>query len=809
MDAFQEQTRDELPSIPPETGCLDGFQIVRGSSGAHDHEAHRDLLQLALSNECSSEYTAFIRTADNESHEQFGTMELDVCDGDAPCRKELTPGSSRIKGVRKTLHQIRAQKLDGSRQAFVRGLADSIMPNIRKPDRSLASAATAEGCAHWLQDIKIVRDWQSYCPYASNSAKLRHIYEDDRPQVSSLPLFGSSRVTPCTDRRMANFYDLVINVGGSVWALDWCPQRQEFRFDIGGRSEFLAVGAHPSDLPVHTLGEPVLGRGLIQIWAFNMESVSSTTKGNFDLPQMVLGLAHNGGVTWDAKWQPATVQVREDKKELHRLGYLAVLFGDGSLQVFDVPLPSLIQCLRDCENREPSINPVIVHIKPVFKCSGLPAGGQKSMPLVLEWSSSPHHLLLAGCHDGVVAMWKFSTGDSSDVDTRPLMCFVADSAPIRAVAWAPDGHDTESQNVIVIGGHSGHIQFWDLRDPFHSLWDVVLSKGGCVLSIDWLSSPRCVIVAMDDGSIRTLSLDMAASDTPITGKACTKTVGQGLHSYFCSSFAILTVQVARSTGLALCGGEDGSVIQFRITEKSLNQERIRSQYTHHICGQFKEDLDSGVLSIISQDSPVPIQMKKCRTDNNQTPLSKMLMTASAVNDDGDGSSGKKISKCLSTSVKGKGSNKQSLIADFSFHDVNEPLDESAESLAMIPYDSHGQQDPGSASLEDSLTVDHNCARKRGKQQKQRKKSLSASLTAEHSVQSVDSLAMVSCDGEADVSSSQKLSAGKLARELPDSMPPKSVSVHRVRWNQNKGCENLMCFGGAAGIVRFRLICPRI
>lgn len=33
------------------------------------------------------------------------------------------------------------------------------------------------------------------------------------------------------------------------------------------------------------------------------------------------------------------------------------------------------------------------------------------------------------------------------------------------------------------------------------------------------------------------------------------------------------------------------------------------------------------------------------------------------------------------------------------------------------------------------------------------------------------------------------------------LPPKSVAIHRVRWNVNEGSEKWLCYGGAAGIVR--------
>lgn len=55
-----------------------------------------------------------------------------------------------------------------------------------------------------------------------------------------------------------------------------------------------------------------------------------------DTPKMVLGLVHEGEVTWDAKWRPVTIHaIVEDMedRELLRLGFLAVLLGDGSIQV--------------------------------------------------------------------------------------------------------------------------------------------------------------------------------------------------------------------------------------------------------------------------------------------------------------------------------------------------------------------------------------------------------------------------------------------------------------------------------------------
>lgn len=55
------------------------------------------------------------------------------------------------------------------------------------------------------------------------------------------------------------------------------------------------------------------------------------------LPKIVLGIAHEGEVTWDAKWRPVANEDSAseglDERECMRLGFLAVILGDGSVQV--------------------------------------------------------------------------------------------------------------------------------------------------------------------------------------------------------------------------------------------------------------------------------------------------------------------------------------------------------------------------------------------------------------------------------------------------------------------------------------------
>ncbi|KAI5055514.1 hypothetical protein GOP47_0029035 [Adiantum capillus-veneris] len=715
-----------------------------------------------------------------------------------------------------------------------------------------ASTHCEDGFSNY-DSIEVVEDWQSYCPYAPSSHNLVHVYEDGGPAITSLPIFRSSRVSPCTDKIWPDYYDLVLNAGGSIWALDWCPHMIQ---KSDSRRQFLAVGAHPHDSPIHRLGEQVQGKGLIQLWAFDLPFLSQAQASwhyhqlnrqgvgkqkaraagrargrpkkltseddesrellvgdvaegscGFDksptlfleekrldvgagmdveggkvetsvpaltsslateesgLPQMVLGFAHDAGLVWDAKWQPVNAICGGGSG---RLGYLAAVFGDSSMQVFDVPSPSLLG--KSKSSGGDTSAPVVVKMKPVFRCSGLSSGGQKSLPLTIEWSPSPpHDLLLVGCHDGTVALWKFNPTGFSDHDTRPLTCFVADTAPIRALAFAPDGTDVESRNVIVTGGHSGRLLFWDLRDPFYPLWDLSLSKGGCILSIDWLLFPRGIVLSMDDGTIKTLSLDVSLCDLPFTGTPPPKSLSQGMHTTFASDYAVWSVHVSRASGMAVYGGEDGSVVHCQLTEKYFVNDRARAREPHFLCCKVIEESGSGVLSLESINSDAPLQVKNQRADSKQVPLTKAFSRRASGNmfeeeDHPKKKSGRQSAKKRQFSLlEGKDTDDEDFFPD------------EVDPLALVPYDPNMSSKPKTKSRSLSTTV--------GKDNTKNRK------------------VMTPCSN-----------SGRDSSALPDAgglaAPSKAVAVHRVRWNQNRGCESLVCFGGAAGIVRCQLIMPR-
>ncbi|KAG9139067.1 hypothetical protein Leryth_022569 [Lithospermum erythrorhizon] len=137
------------------------------------------------------------------------------------------------------------------------------------------------------------------------------------------------------------------------------------------------------------------------------------------LPKMMLCLAHNGKVVWDLKWRPA------DSHDKLRLGYLAVVLGSGSIEVWEVPCPYAVQVIYNSSSQLECSDPRFIKLQPVFRCSKLNSGDRQSIPLTVGWSaSSPHDIVIAGCHDGLVALWKFSAAVSCEGMCYPEVCHI-------------------------------------------------------------------------------------------------------------------------------------------------------------------------------------------------------------------------------------------------------------------------------------------------------------------------------------------------------------------------------------------------
>uniref|UniRef100_J3L610 Uncharacterized protein n=1 Tax=Oryza brachyantha TaxID=4533 RepID=J3L610_ORYBR len=281
------------------------------------------------------------------------------------------------------------------------------------------------------------------------------------------------------------------------------------------------------------------------------EKIISPVPKDVSLPRVVLCLAHNGKVAWDIKWKPPLANQSEQKS---RLGFLAVLLGNGSIEV---------------------------------------------IPLTVDWSPS-HDMILAGCHDGTVALWKFSTNLSFE-GSKPFMCVTAESAPIRTVSWAPSMSE-ENVNTFVTAGEDG-LKFWDLRDPYRPLWELTTAPRA-VLSLQWLKDARGIVISLEDGTLKFLSLSRTANDVSVTGRPFAGTKTQGVSTYQLSEYLIWSVHASEITGYAAYCVADGTAVFFELTPRFWEKEPGRNRVPYFLCGSLTEVGTTIKIDITSQNSPL-------------------------------------------------------------------------------------------------------------------------------------------------------------------------------------------------------------
>ncbi|RDX97408.1 General transcription factor 3C polypeptide 2 [Mucuna pruriens] len=490
--------------------------------------------------------------------------------------------------------------------------------------------------------------------------------------------------------------------------------------------------------------------------------------GDVTLPRVVSCLAHNGKVAWDVKWRPANIS---DSFCKHRMGHLAVLLGNGSLEVWEVPLPHV---LRATYMHREGTDPRFIKLEPVFKCSMLKRGGVQrycfllrslyvsgcgliysivlshSIPLTVEWSvTPPHDYLLAGCHDGTVALWKFSPNSSSKChDTKPVLCFGGDTVPIRTVAWAPFEGDQESSNIIVTAGHEG-LKFWDLRNPFRPLRSLHPAPR-IIYSLDWLSTPSCIIMSFEDGTMRTFSLVKAANDLPVSGEIYKGKKQPGMHGSSYSSFAIWSVQVSRITGMVAYCGTDGAVFRFQLTTKGVETDHARNRFRQFLCGSVTEEDSTIIINTPVSNTPVPWRKPQDR-----------------------GRYVESFRDLLSKSNPSKSANNQ----------IAETSNSDSQNLAIGASENVGLESGSEEAL---------CSMKQPKRPK---------LNSSSKKKPAESLSLVCRDDDVSTNTPGADEEKSDFGNIPEVFPPKMAALHRVRWNMNKGSEKWLCFGGASGLVR--------
>ncbi|KAG2602087.1 uncharacterized protein LOC120708725 [Panicum virgatum] len=516
-------------------------------------------------------------------------------------------------------------------------------------------------------------------------------------------------------------------------------------------------------------------------------SNSSPVPKDIALPRVVLCLAHNGKVAWDIKWKPPLLSQPEQKS---RLGFLAVLLGNGSLEVWEVPSPCMIQKLYSPSKVEGS-DPRFLKLQPVFRSVKVKCGNRQSIPLTVDWSPSPpHDMILAGCHDGTVALWNFSTNPSSQ-DSKPFMCVTAESGPIRALCWAP--YISENINTFVTAGADG-VKFWDLRDPYRPLWELTTAPRA-VLSVQWLKDGRGIVISMEDGTLKFLSLARIANDVPATGRLFVRTKTQGVSTYQLSEYLIWSVHASDTTGCAAYCGADGTAVCFQLTPRFWEKEPGRNRVPYFLCGSLSEEGENIKIGSGQEMSPlpnVPVMNQK-----GTKPCQNIVQGLPARNVTGPPA-------CQLNTPTGNRDIVNRELGD----DQDDGHSEEQGTGAVNPELADDQDDgdgkeQGAGAVNPELGDDQDD----GHSKEQGASAVNAELADDQDGYSEEKGAgAIVLAGPTEQEDAGTLNSKGV--EFPkdfEVFPPKSVALHRVRWNVNKGSERWLCYGGAAGIIR----CQRI
>ena len=299
-------------------------------------------------------------------------------------------------------------------------------------------------------------DWRHHCPFNERSPPLLLPGGSESgpavlPLFKAVPASGSSSSNGSLGRHES--LDFVLNAGGPVWAMDWCPADVTLPTEqagssngssLGARVQYLAVGSHPWHAQANQIGRLVKGRCVLQLWEVShpLQAVP-----HLRLPHLALALAHDGGLAWHCRWcacpeladrlTDSSSSTRDDGGSggsldgaaLPRLGLLAAALGDGSLRVWSVPQPNSLR------QRLTADQPPVVSLQEVALLGSECLTG--SLPAVVEWlPAPPHDLLLVGCWDGTVAVLRLLPAAAAPLGAAAAGPRAAATAGPRAAAAA-------------------------------------------------------------------------------------------------------------------------------------------------------------------------------------------------------------------------------------------------------------------------------------------------------------------------------------------------------------------------------------
>ncbi|KAJ1341121.1 hypothetical protein BSLG_004292 [Batrachochytrium salamandrivorans] len=329
--------------------------------------------------------------------------------------------------------------------------------------------------------------------YIEQSKNLQVVIKNrNRCTNLTVPPF-SSAFTDCISRER-----IFLNVGCSVWALEWCPG---VPLDYG--CQYLAVAGFRDASVNHIIGQRYSSeqhgdtamKGAIQIWripAFPSDNNPS---------ELELLILHDRGHVLHLSWcTPAlfTEPIVDVENSVGSMGILAACFSDGSIAVFSVPLPGpLRETLFKTGQAQYDGHPL---------CYSIGASGSIQNGLIMDLNSPE---MLFGASLGVtnrrilvVDTTRAITTADFDIDRDLIIGFQAHDSAVRDMCWYR--RNGQPPRYLISTGQDGRLSLRDIFDPWSRL---TLTRARYITTVvAWSYALNALVYSDSEHFIRTMKI---------------------------------------------------------------------------------------------------------------------------------------------------------------------------------------------------------------------------------------------------------------------------------------------------------------
>ncbi|CEP10880.1 hypothetical protein [Parasitella parasitica] len=239
-------------------------------------------------------------------------------------------------------------------------------------------------------------------------------------QTETISNFESIDVSKSIPNKRAH----ILNVGGSVWGLDFVPKPSSCK----SSDQYLTIGGYNSTTEHHLLTEDVDRNdrfNVIQIWKCR----SCITKFK---PMLDMCILHDFGVVVDFKWCPYSVY------DVEKLGILAAMFNNGEIRLLVVPHPQHVKRAR-----------IVLQLS-----------NKNDNAFCFAWGG--YRNLACGTRSGSIVIWDIVESLLQDTVLVHVNIPNASLSPIRCIAWK----SLFDEMTLFTSDMDGNILLHDLNDPF-------------------------------------------------------------------------------------------------------------------------------------------------------------------------------------------------------------------------------------------------------------------------------------------------------------------------------------------------------